>query len=105
MPFVSAPLLEEATSQLSGKHPLAVLVVPAMVKNGVRVVTDPSEGTPYGSTQEVALLQSDFALPGGPRDRPFRAIWQTDPKKFWLNRRYAGRALQRERTDRFKKGS
>src|SRR5262245_61301784 len=79
MPYVSAPLLEEAIKNLTGKHPLAVLVVPAMVSNGVHVVGSADEGSPYGSAQELSILQTMFALPGGPSDRPYRAIWEEDP--------------------------
>ena len=104
MPFVSAPLLEEAITELVGKHPLAVLVLPAMVSSGVQVANSPDDGRPYGSTDELKILNEFFALPGGPPDRPFRAVWEDHPSSFWRDQRYPGRALQRQRVDRVRRG-
>lgn len=78
-----------------------MLVLPAMVAEGVRVVPDAAHGVPYGSEAELRILRTYFAVPGGPPGRPFRAVWAEND---WRDERYPGRALQRMRTDRVGKG-
>jgi MoxR-like ATPase len=104
MPFVTLPLLEAALDGLRGKHPLGVLVIPAMVQAGVTVTDSPDKGVEYGSGNEVTLLEAYFKIPGAPPAQPYRAIWETNSDAFWRDDRYPGRALQRMRTDRVKEG-
>src|SRR5690242_12823296 len=104
MGFVTSGLLRAAIEGLRGKHPLAVVVLPAMARAGVDVAQDGSSGTPYGSEDEVALLREFFQVPGGPSESPFYAVWQAPEQRGgpWLDDRYPGRSLQRMRTDRVK---
>jgi len=41
---------------------MAVVVVPSMVRAGVPIATEAADGIPYGSTQEVAILEEFFRL-------------------------------------------
>lgn len=104
MGYVALPLLEAAVDHLSGKHVLAVLVLPAMLRAGVTIQEGAEQGTPYGSGDELQLLRDFFTVPGAPPDEPFRAVWEPKPQHYWRDERYAGRALQRVRTDRVGKG-
>lgn len=104
MSYVSVQLLKAAVEAIKGKHPLAVAILPSMVRAGVRVVTKQDRGRPYGSGDEVALLKEFFAVPGAPAGKPYRAIWETQKGKYWRDDRYAGRSFQRMRTDRSGKG-
>jgi hypothetical protein len=104
MPFVPLPLLEAAIEGLQGKHPLPVLVLPTMVLTGLRVVESADDGHPYGSRDELGVLREYFSVPGALLSKPFRAVWESRPSDFWRNERYAGRSLQRTRTDMVKAG-
>ncbi|CAN5654048.1 hypothetical protein BH23CHL7_BH23CHL7_20340 [soil metagenome] len=100
MPFVPPALFAAAVTKLAGAHPLGVVVVPAMVRAGVTVVTSADDGHPYGADDEGAVLRDYFRLAGGPPGKPFRAIWEENPKFFWRDELYAGRSLQRIRKGR-----
>lgn len=104
MAFVPTALLAAAVDGLRGKHPLGVVVLPAMLRAGVEETAEPDAGTPYGSGNELGLLEEFFRVPGGPIDRPYRAIWEADEANYWRDARYPGRTLQRMRTDRVKGG-
>jgi MoxR-like ATPase len=104
LPFAPPALIAAAVEALKGAHPLTVLVVPAMVRAGVPVVTDALHGRPYGASDEVAVLDEYFRLAGGPPAKPYRAVWEPDPSNYWRDRLYPGRSLQRMRTDRVKEG-
>jgi MoxR-like ATPase len=104
VPFAPPALIAAAVESLKGRHPLAVVVVPAMVRAGVPVVTKAEDGAPYGIPEEQAVLDIYFRVPGGPPKKPYRAVWEDDPKAFWRDARYSGTSLQRIRTDRVKEG-
>jgi MoxR-like ATPase len=76
-----------------------------MLHAGVKQVSSASDGVEYGSGDEIALLEEYFTLPGAPRGRPFRAIWETSPENYWRDDKYPGRSLQRMRKDRVQDGS
>lgn len=105
MGYVPLALVEAAIAGLQGKHPVAVLVLPAMVRAGIRVAQRAEDGKPYGSEDELRLLNEYFSVPGAAPDRPFRAVWEVDRDKFWRDDRYPGRSLQRMRKDRVNDGS
>jgi energy-coupling factor transporter ATP-binding protein EcfA2 len=105
MPYVPLSLLQAAVEALRGKHPLAVLVLPTMVREGVDVVADPTLGVQYGSEAELRVLREFFTVPGAPPDKPFRAVWEDKPDEAWRDERYPGRSLQRMRSDRVGRGS
>ncbi len=104
MPFVSAALLRLAVDDLKGKHVLAVLVLPAMLRAGVRVVNSPADATKYGSGDELDILNSYFRFPGGLPGKPYRAIWESNQDSYWRDDRFPGRSLQRQRKDRANSG-
>lgn len=84
---------------MEGAHPLAVVTLPALLREGVTagvdVATTPVE---FGSGTETNLLDDYFKLPRPPEtDRPWRAPWSSDPK--WQKRKYPGGGLQRLRRD------
>ncbi|MGI8551924.1 MAG: AAA family ATPase [Dehalococcoidia bacterium] len=105
MAFVPSTLLTAAIDGLKGKHPLAVLVLPAMLHSGVTVVETADDGCRYGSSNELDMLNKYFRLPGHPLGKPYRAVWERNPAEYWRDDRYAGRSLQRIRTDRVKEGT
>lgn len=105
MSFVSESHLRLAISSLSNKHVIPVVLIPSMVKSGVHVVESEKELTPYGSADDIEMLNEFFAIPGGPADKKYFAVWQNDKKGKWIDERYPGRTLQRIRTDRAKDGS
>jgi MoxR-like ATPase len=76
-----------------------------MVRAGVPVITQADQGVAYGATDENVVLDGYFRLAGGPPGKPYRAVWEADPRNFWRDKRYAGRSLQRIRTDRVKQGN
>ncbi len=90
MAYVTPPLLIAAVEAIKGKHPLAVAILPSMVRAGVRVATSPVNGQPYGSTDELQLLREFFTVPGAPPGRPFRAVWEPDQGNYWRDERYPG---------------
>jgi hypothetical protein len=101
VPYVSLPLLNLAVEGLQGAHPISVVVLPAMTSAGCRT-TSGGGPAPYGSANENELFETYFRIPGGPVVTPYNAIWAGPDA--WRDDRYAGRALQRQRTDRFKSG-
>ena len=108
MTFVPAQLLLNAVTRLEGAHPLAVVSIPALLRQGARNGTDPTT-TPvdFGSGEETALLDDFFALPRPPEaDRPYKAIWSSDKPEDggWQKRKYPGGGLQRLRTDHRSRG-
>jgi MoxR-like ATPase len=90
-----------ALEGLRGKHPLAVVVLPAMVKAGITATT----GAAYGSDDELQLLKDHFTVPGAPLGKPYCAVWESVGKDGWRDERYPGRSLQRIRKDRANDGS
>jgi MoxR-like ATPase len=76
-----------------------------MVQAGVPVTRDISKSRAYGSEDEVDLLEKRFRVPGGPVDRPYRAVWEGSNENAWRDDKYPGRSLQRMRTDRVKDGT
>ena len=105
MPFVPPALLGAAVDALKGKHPLVVLVLPSMMKAGVPIAATAATAAPYGSGDENKTLEAYFREAGGPPGTPFRAVWEAQPDNYWRDIRYAGRSLQRSRTDRVKANS
>jgi hypothetical protein len=76
-----------------------VVTIPALLRSAKEGNHEPvAQGLPFGSTQEVALLEDYFKLPRPPDpDRPWRAPWSTSEP--WQKRKYPGGGLQRMRTD------
>lgn len=82
---------------------MSVLVLPALVGSGAR---PGKQGVvPYGSKQELDLLDAYFRIPGAPVGKPYRAVWEESTGDAWRDDRYPGRSLQRIRTDRVKAGA
>lgn len=105
MPFAPSELASRAMASMDSCHPLAIVTIPALLREAVRQGRDPvTDGVPFGSTQEVELLDDFFALPRPPDpNRPWRAPWsRQDP---WQKRKYPGGALQRLRTDQRARGA
>lgn len=104
MPYAPAQLVLSAVAALAGSNPLAVVTIPALLRAARHAGVDPvTDGVPFGSTEESALLTEFFQLPRPPDpDRPYRAPWSTqDP---WQKKKYPGGVLQRMRTDASARG-
>jgi hypothetical protein len=99
VPYASAQLVVTAVDALGGANPLAVVTIPALLRTAKTAGHNPvGQGVPFGSTQEVALLDDYFTLPRPPDpDRPWRAPWSTNEP--WQKRKYPGGGLQRMWTD------
>lgn len=104
MPYAPAQLVLSAVAALDGAHPLAVVTVPALLRAATAAGVDPlTDGVPFGSTEETALLRDYFQLPRPPDpDRPYRAPWSA--KQPWQTKKYPGGGLQRMRTDASARG-
>lgn len=98
MTFVPAQLLLDAAKRLGGVHPLAVVSIPALLRQGVQAGLDPTTApVDFTSGHETRLLDDYFRLPRPPEvDQPYRAIWSE--KEEWRNHRYSSTTLQRMRT-------
>ncbi|MGJ0121732.1 AAA family ATPase [Williamsia sp. MIQD14] len=99
MPYPPAGLVLRAAHALIGKHPIAIVTLPALLSAALGAGRDPVvEGVPYGSTQETSLLSEYFTLPRPPdANRPYRVPWSEDAP--WQTKKYPGGGLQRLRTD------
>ncbi len=99
MAYAPAPLVLAAAVALEGASPLAVVTIPALLRAATAAKADPfTQGVPFGSTEETALLDEFFLLPRPPEpDRPWRAPWSKQEP--WQKRKYPGGGLQRLRTD------
>lgn len=99
--FVTAWHITKAIAGIQGASPLAIVTIPALAE----IAGSPDQavkGTQFGSTQETAFLERYFKVSGAPDpQKPYRAIWETDQ---WVNNLYPGRSLQRQRTDRARRG-
>jgi hypothetical protein len=94
-----------AVHELEGANPLSVVTLPALLRASAVAGVDPTEGVPFGSSEESALLEDFFTLPRPPDpDRPFRAVWSVGAKEAWQKRKYPGGGLQRLRTDAVARG-
>ena len=104
MPYAPAQLVLAAVEALDGAHPLAVVSVPALLREARRTGLDPIvDGVPFGSPDETQLMDDFFVLPRPPDPaRPWRAPWSAQEP--WQKRRYPGGSLQRMRTDVAGKG-
>lgn len=73
--------------------------MPALLREAAARGVDPTTtAIPFGSTNELRLLDDFFVLPRPPDpDRPFRAPWSGPG--VWQKRKYPGGSLQRLRTD------
>ncbi len=99
MPYAPKSLVESAADALIGQHPLAVLVLPTLLRRAKQAEQNALDGVSYGSTEELEVLEQYFRVLGSPTpERPFRAIWSDNP--LWQDVRYPGRTLQRQRKDR-----
>jgi MoxR-like ATPase len=104
MPYASADLVLRAVRELEDHgHPVAVLVVPALLRKarreGLNPVDDP---VPFGGPDEASLLEAYYRLPRSPyHDRPYRAVWrvrEANPEEKWQKPKYAGGSTHRMRT-------
>ena len=104
--YVTEQLLAEAAKGLSGRPPLAVITIPALLRaakeQGVDAVG--GDGPEFGATEEDAALSAAFGLPRPPEPQsPYRAVWDLTPDR-WVKFDYAGSTLQRTRKDRTNSG-
>lgn len=99
MPFAPPQLVLEAVEAMDGASPLAVVSLPALLRAAQQAGTDPyADGVPFGSTEELALLNDYFMLPRPPDpDRIYRVPWSTSSP--WQKPKYAGGGLQRLRKE------
>lgn len=104
MPYAPNFLVLQAVSEIAGAHPLAVVTIPALLRDSHALDKDPvREGIPFGSANETELLNEFFLLPRPPDpDRPWRAPWSASEP--WQKRKYPGGGLQRLRTDNANRG-
>lgn len=99
MPFPPPNLVLSAAAAIEGIHPLAVVTVPALLRQAAALDVDPTtSAVPFGSGNELRLLDDFFTLPRPPDpDRPFRAPWSS--AEAWQKRKYPGGGLQRLRQE------
>ena len=99
--FVTAWHITKAIDGIQGASPLAIVTIPALAQTAGGT-GQAIKGTPFGSTEETAFLDRYFKVSGAPdAQKPYRAIWEADK---WVNNLYPGRSLQRQRTDRARRG-
>ncbi len=81
-------------------HPTLMSVL-ALSRSGGVESADSSASVPYGSVNERKLLTDYFSPIGGPEDRPYFVPFGSGRGvTHWRDANYAGRSLQRQRTDR-----
>lgn len=101
MPFVSAEHIEASLDYLARHtHPFLISIL-AAGRTGVPISDTDDAAVPFGSTQEMALLQ-DFSSPdGGSAATPYYVPFG-DPqgKSRWRSKNYAGRSLHKQREGR-----
>lgn len=93
MPYPSIDLLTAAVSELTGRHPLTIITVPAILRAAREAHVAPTVLQPFGSAQERVVLEA-FKINN--TKKPYIAVWGYPPQL--VNHDYAGSTLQRLRT-------
>lgn len=93
MPYPSIDLLTAAVSELTGRHPLTIITVPAIIRAARETQVPPTAPQPFGSAQEREVLDA-FKI--NDTKKPYIAVWGDPPQL--VNHDYAGSTLQRLRT-------
>lgn len=95
MPYPSIDLLAAAAADLTDRHPLSVITIPALLRTAHKTNTSPLELLPFGSKAEREDLEA-FRVSQNDRTKPYLAAWGDPPQL--VNADYCGSTLQRFRT-------
>ncbi|HVH73290.1 MAG TPA: AAA family ATPase [Stellaceae bacterium] len=100
MPYFTAEHLARCLDRFEKYHP-SLMSLLAMLRSNVPVSANAADAVRFGGPNENKLMADYFAPVGAPAERPF--LMPFGPHRGynrWRNHPYAGKSLQRQRSDR-----